>query len=209
MRGSQWQRAVVAMVLACGLVAPASGLVMDTVPVGNINNAADGTGYGSVGYTYNIGKYEVTAGQYTEFLNKVAATDTYGLYNSGMANTRYGSGISQSGLPGSYTYSVDSAFVNRPVNYVSFWDSCRFANWLQNGQPSGAQNNSTTEDGAYTLTAQGISNNTVNRNGNWKWAVTSEDEWYKAAYYDPNKDWWGGILALSNPERHGTGSEYG
>ena len=28
--------------------------------------------YGSVGYAYNIGKYEVTAGQYTEFLNAVA-----------------------------------------------------------------------------------------------------------------------------------------
>ncbi|MBN1492330.1 MAG: SUMF1/EgtB/PvdO family nonheme iron enzyme, partial [Phycisphaerae bacterium] len=25
----------------------------------------------------------------------------------------------------------------------------------------------------------------VNRNSNWKWAITSEDEWYKAAYYDP------------------------
>ena len=37
---------------------------------------------GSVGYNYNIGKYEVTAGQYTEFLNAVARTDTYGLYNT-------------------------------------------------------------------------------------------------------------------------------
>ena len=41
-------------------------------------------GFGAVGYMYNIGKYEVTAGQYCEFLNKVAATDTYGLYNDSM-----------------------------------------------------------------------------------------------------------------------------
>ncbi len=43
-----------------------------------------------------------------------------------------------------------------PVNFVSFWDGLRFANWLHNGQPTGAQGNSTTEDGAYTLTAGGI-----------------------------------------------------
>ena len=39
---------------------------------------------GAVDYVYEIGKYEVTAGQYTEFLNAVAATDTYGLYNTDM-----------------------------------------------------------------------------------------------------------------------------
>jgi len=127
-----------------------------------------------VGYNYNIGKYEVTAGQYTAFLNAVAATDTYGLYNASMSDTSYGSGITRSGDPGGYTYSVASDFVNRPVNCVSFWDSCRFANWLGNGD---------TETGAYTLTVGGMGNNTITRNAGWKWAVTSEDEWYKAAYY--------------------------
>jgi formylglycine-generating enzyme len=183
----------VVCLLTAGL---ASAVVMDTVPVGNINNAADSTvmsdgttGYGSVGYTYNIGKYEVTAGQYTEFLNKVAVTDTYGLYKTAMDTSVnvYGCNIKRTGASGSYSYSVAADYANRPVNNVSFWDSCRFANWLQNGQPSGTQSKSTTEDGAYTLTAQGRTNNTVTRNGNWKWAVASEDEWYKAAYYDPNK----------------------
>jgi hypothetical protein len=64
------------------------------------------------------------------------------------------------------------------VNYVSFWDACRFANWLHNGQGTGD-----TETGAYTLTPGGITNNTVTRNPGWQWAVTSEDEWYKAAYH--------------------------
>ena len=40
---------------------------------------------------------------------------------------------------------------NRPVNYVSWGDACRFANWLHNGQPTGAQDLATTEDGAYYL----------------------------------------------------------
>ncbi|HUO10915.1 MAG TPA: SUMF1/EgtB/PvdO family nonheme iron enzyme [Phycisphaerae bacterium] len=167
-----------------------TSLVM--VPVGNPGNAKDTrvmddgtTGYGQVNYAYRIGEYDVTAGQYTAFLNAVAKTDTYGLYNTTQARTDYGSGITRTGSSGSYVYSVDPASVNRPVNYVSFWDSCRFANWLQNGQPTGAQNASTTEDGAYTLTSTGMANNTITRNTGTTWAVTSEDEWYKAAYYNP------------------------
>jgi formylglycine-generating enzyme required for sulfatase activity len=176
------------LLLAAGAVQ--AGITIDTVPVGNPGNAADTRyvtpGYGAVAYTYNIGKYEVTAGQYTAFLNKVGGVDTYYLYNTGMSPTDYGSGIARSGsgtVGNPYTYSVATDFVNRPVNYVSFWDSCRFANWLHNGQPTGAQNAGTTEAGAYTLTSDGITNNTITRNTGWQWAVTSEDEWYKAAYY--------------------------
>ena len=36
---------------------------------------------GAVDYAYNIGTYEVTNAQYVEFLNAVAKTDGYGLYN--------------------------------------------------------------------------------------------------------------------------------
>ena len=185
------------MLVAAG--AAQAAVVIETVTVGNPGNAGEWSGlsYGSPGhngwgpegicgavaYTYNIGKYEVTAGQYTEFLNAKAQTDTYGLYNEKMAKTDYlnrGCNIQRSGSPGSYTYSVASDYANRPVNYVSFWDSTRFANWLNNGQGTGD-----TETGAYTLTADGITDNTITRNAGWKWAVTSEDEWYKAAYYNP------------------------
>ncbi|MCX5653875.1 MAG: SUMF1/EgtB/PvdO family nonheme iron enzyme [Planctomycetota bacterium] len=176
---------VAAMVLlAAGAV---QAVVIDTVPVGNPGNAADihGAGYGAVNYEYNIGKYEVMASQYTGFLNAVAKTDTYGLYNTGMdtAVNSYGCNIQRGGSTGNYTYTVAPDYANRPVNYVCFWDACRFANWLHNGQPTGAQGSDTTETGAYTLTADGITNNTIARNANWKWAVTSEDEWYKAAYH--------------------------
>ena len=40
---------------------------------GNNDSAHDG--FGGVADWYDIGRYEVTAGQYTEFLNAVAATD--------------------------------------------------------------------------------------------------------------------------------------
>jgi formylglycine-generating enzyme required for sulfatase activity len=71
-----------------------------------------------------------------------------------------------------------------PVVYVSFYDALRFANWLHNGQPSGAQDNTTTEDGAYTITAQGVLGNSITRNASATIFLPSQDEWYKAAYYD-------------------------
>ncbi len=113
----------------------------------------------------------------------MAATDTYGLYDAEMVNDVKGCQIQQSGTEGSFTYSVASECADRPVNYVSYWDACRFANWLHNDEPIGAQGAGTTESGAYTLTAEGMANNTIFRNGGAIWAVTSEDEWYKAAYH--------------------------
>jgi sulfatase modifying factor 1 len=165
-------------------------ITIATVPVGNPGNAADpSTGFGSVGYNYNIGEYDVTSSQYTAFLNSVAQTDTYSLYNSAMAGTTSGNpGIVQSGSSGSYTYSVAAGRNNFPVTDVTFWDTLRFANWLDNGQPTGSEGNGTTETGTYTLTPTAIANNTVTRNANLptgSWALASENEWYKAAYYNP------------------------
>ena len=48
----------------------------------------------------------------------------------------------------------------------------------------GLQNSSTTEDGAYTITASGISSNSITRNAGATIFLTSENEWYKAAYYN-------------------------
>jgi len=134
--------------------------------------------FGAVTYLYEIGKYEVTNAQYAELLNAVAATDTYELYNTYMGSG-YG-GITRSGSPGSYTYSAIAGREDMPVNYVTLYDAMRFANWLHNGQPTGAQDSSTTEDGAYDIS---LGTSAVRKCGA-KVFVTSEDEWFKAAYYD-------------------------
>ncbi len=182
---------VAAMAIVTGL-AGTSALAQITVPtvlIGNPGNEADvvdgdqnASGVqrlGSVAYAYNIGTYEVTNAQYTAFLNAKAATDTFILYNFQMSGA-FG-GITRSGSPGSYTFATVSGRANNPVNFVSFWDACRFANWLHNGQGVSGD----TETGAYTLTAGGISANTITRNAGWQWAVTNENEWYKAAYHQP------------------------
>ncbi len=186
--------AVVA-VCACAVTASAN-VVIDTVTVGNPGNTGELSGSGAGGYgpdricgavdyVYNIGKYEVTAGQYTAFLNAVAATDTYGLYNTNMWSSQYGCKIERTGSSGSYSYSVAPDWANRPVNYVSWGDSARFSNWLHNGQPTGAQGLGTTEDGSYFL--DGAMSDpellAVTREPEATWAIPTEDEWYKAAYH--------------------------
>ena len=160
----------------------AQAIVIDLVSVGNAGNAGDTTGYGSVNYDYQIGTYEVTAGQYTEFLNAKALSDPFELYNLNMTNG-FGSQIMRSGSSGSYTYSVAADYADRPVNYVGFYDAVRFTNWLQNGQGSGD-----TESGSYNPASY------TGRNIGAEWVLPNLDEWYKAAYYDPSKaggaDYW-------------------
>jgi formylglycine-generating enzyme len=166
----------------------AQAVTIDTVTIANPGNAADTTSYGSVAYTYQIGKFEVTAGQYCAFLNAVAATDTYGLYHGYMGEW-WGCKIYQNGSGGTYTYTVASDWANRPVNFVSWGDAARFANWLSNGQPTGAQGTATTEDGSYYLNGAVTTAalKSVKRKAGATWVIPTEDEWYKAAYYDLDK----------------------
>ena len=93
--------------------------------------------------------------------------------------------IQRSGEPGSYTYSVAGDRADRPVNHLSWGSAARFCNWLHNGQPSGAQDLSTTEDGSYYLngatTPPELSPGRAR--GRRHVGDPTEDEWYKAAYH--------------------------
>lgn len=177
---------------------PSGQTSLQFVTVGDPGNALDTrwVGYpkyqlpiGTVNYTYQMGKYDVTAAQYCQFLNAVASvSDPYGLYNMYMApdknNGSHTFGINQSGGSGSYTYSV-TGNPNFPMNQVTWGDAARFANWLSNGQPTGVQGAGTTETGSYTLNGamSGAALLAITRNPGAKYALPTEDEWYKAAYY--------------------------
>ncbi len=191
--------AATALVVLSGQVANVQAeAVIEMVTVGNPGNDGELNGEGvggwgpdricgAVNYVYNIGKFEVTAGQYTEFLNAVADNDSHGLYITLMADlpSYRGCNIQRSGSPGSYSYSVADDWADRPVNYVSWGDAARFCNWLHNGRPTGTQDSSTTEDGSYYL--NGATSDAalldVVRKVDATWVIPSEDEWYKAAYH--------------------------
>ena len=160
--------------LVAALITSASATVtMDWVTIGNANNAADQlTGYGAVDHAYRIGKYEVTNAQYVDFLNAKAKSDTYALYSGGNGMPAYG--IVQNGVAGLYTYSVSAGFTNRPVVGVSWSSAARFANWLVNGQ-----GDANTESGTYEMTLR-----LPGRAAGSEIFLPSEDEWYKAAYYN-------------------------
>jgi formylglycine-generating enzyme required for sulfatase activity len=155
--------------------------------VGNPGNAADpATGYGAVGYSYNIGTYDVTVNQYVAFLNSNDPTgaNTLGLYDTNMSTGGYGDGVSYNSRAASGDkYGVVSGDGNLPINDVTFYDSLRFANWLDNHQVAGM-----TESGAYTLlggTPTPSNGDSITRNADATVFLPSEDEWYKAAYYNP------------------------
>jgi formylglycine-generating enzyme len=179
------------------LLGTAAPVVIDTVPIRDSGNAWDVTGFGQVHYDYRIGKFEVTIGQYVDFLNAVAATDTHALYSSGMTHQATVAGVIRSGSPGSYTYATIGS-PNRPITLVSWFEAARFANWMSNGQPAGVQDSTTTEDGAYTLSPPydhvGFYKNAINPNTGRPplWWIPSEDEWYKAAYYNPTRSFGSG-----------------
>lgn len=172
------------------LTTPAFGVInIDYVPVGNAGNAADAATsslYGAVAYAYNIAKNETTISQYAAFLNAVAATDTYELYNTSMASDSVIAGITRSGSAGSYSYSVVAGSENKPITFVTWFDAARFCNWLHQGQPVGLQTTGTTEDGAYSLLGATSGTGFI-KNVDAKVWIPSESEWYKAAYYDPDK----------------------
>ena len=165
-------------IVAALITAASATVTMDWVTIGNANNAADQlTGYGAVDHVYQIGKYEVTNAQYGEFLNAKGQSNSNGIYNSAMSSY----GITKTGSSGSYSYTVTSALANRPVVLVSWFDAVRFANWMTNGQGNGDM-----EDGAYTL--NGATSGIITANIGAQVYIPSENEWYKAAYYDQAKN---------------------
>jgi formylglycine-generating enzyme required for sulfatase activity len=171
---------VAALVVALlgSLAVSAHAVTIDWVTVGDPGNTADTTTYGAVAHEFQIMKYEFTNQQYTDFLNSVAATDTYSLYNSQMGSDARG-GITRSGASGSYTYAVRSNMGDKPVNYVNWFDAARVSNWLMNGGTS----SSSTETGAYTLIGGQTTGNAPAVNSGATFYIPTENQWYKAAYY--------------------------
>jgi formylglycine-generating enzyme required for sulfatase activity len=143
------------------------GIDIDFVNIGNAGNAADTqvmttdgtTGYGSVGYNYRIGKYEVISAQWEAFTIAAGAP---------------------TGNP-SEAYDQPANFGTVwPVSNVSWYEAAQFCNYLTSGNKGlGAYqlgtDGSITVDRAAAISAYGTA-----------YVIPTEDEWYKAAYFKPN-----------------------
>ena len=175
--------ATCATVAVClmGFAAPAAHAVtIDWVTVGDPGNTADTTTYGAVADSFQIMKFEFTNAQYADFLNAVdpSGTNPNSVYNTNMGSNARGGISFTSGAASGSKYAIRTNMGDKPVNYVSWFDAARVANWLQNGQGSGS-----TETGAYTLVGGQTSGTAPAANPGASYLLPTEDQWYKAAYY--------------------------
>jgi len=144
---------------------------MEFVTIGNPNNVADTTGWpnpaGSVAYTYNLGKYEVSRDMITK------------------ANSAGSLGIGMSDMS-----SYGGNGVNRPATEVSWYEAAKYVNWLNTS--TGGTAAYKFVGGTFTLWSAGDAGYNANnmfRNSLAKYVIASSNEWYKGAYGNPNGSW--------------------
>ncbi len=132
-----------------------------TAPDLNDDYDAPYAGYGSVGYDYRLGKYEITIDQ---FAKAYAADDSISngnenYWNDGTRNVGTGA----------------------PACALTWTEAARFANWLTTGN---------ADTGVYQFSGSQFTGiNRTYRNGNdLAYVLPTDDEWYKAAFYKPIND---------------------
>jgi len=148
----------------------ANAFSIDFVTIGNPGNAAQsGWGYslGSVGYTFNLGKYEISRDQVLK------------------ANSAGGLGITLGNMS---LYGGNGA--NRPASGVSWYEAAQFVNYLNTSQ--GFTPAYKFNGGAFRLwnsSDVGYDPNNRFRNTQAKYVLPSRDEWHKGAYGSPSGAW--------------------
>lgn len=160
------------------------GVTLEFADVGNPQNAADTTtvktaGAGDVAYPYSIGKYEVTARQWADFLNQVdaAGTNPLGLWSLNMENNTTGMQINNNGTVNGQRYAA-AVRPDDPVVHVKWHMAARFCNYLTSGN---------TEQGPYIIgsgtTVWAVDRAAAQSANPTIYVLPTLDEWYKAAYH--------------------------
>jgi hypothetical protein len=160
---------------------------------------------GGVNYRYGIGQLEVTVTQWVAFLNTADPTggDPHHLYSSTESSSawpKYGQINFTSSVRNGHHYSVASpAWGDKPYGFANFLRAARFDNSLYNGRLLSKRASSRgsfryvtyrvqlsrqTERGMYDLA--GARRNGPTRSRKTGFVIPSQNEWIKAAYYDPS-----------------------
>ena len=150
----------------------ANAFSMEFVTIGNPNNTADTTGSpnpaGSVAYTYNLAKYEVSRGQ----IDKANSAGSLGIMLADM------------------TYFGGNG-VNKPATGITIYEAATYVNWLNTS--TGGTAAYKFVGGTFQLwspTDAGYNANNMFRNSLAKYVIASSNEWYKGAYGSPNGTWY-------------------
>ena len=135
---------------------------IDFVNIGNAGNAADTTSFGAVPYEYRVGTYEITQ----DAITKATA--------SGMSNV-----------------TARPWTGNQPAANITWYEAAAFVNFLNTNSGKTAAYDLTFSSGSWSMalwsseqawTAGGTN---LYRNKDAFYFLPSENEWYKAAYYNP------------------------
>ena len=152
---------------------------MDFVTIGNPGNPSDveqvnpvPRNGGSVSYVYSMGKYEVT----NDMIIK--------------ANAQAGIGITLDIWPVGYGAALSGPL--RPAGGISWNEGARFTNFLNVSQGFSVAYKFTTTGvndniALWTAGEAGFNINNPFRNSLARYVLPTAEEWYKAAYFDPNK----------------------
>ena len=134
---------------------------IDFVNIGNAGNAADTTSFGAVPYEYRVGTYEITQ----DAITKATA--------SGMSNV-----------------TARPWTGNQPAANITWYEAAAFVNFLNTNSGKTAAYDLTFSSGSWSMalwsseqawTAGGTN---LYRNKDAFYFLPSENEWYKAAYYN-------------------------
>jgi formylglycine-generating enzyme required for sulfatase activity len=156
---------------------------------------------GAVKHSFGIGQLEVTVGQWVAFLNTVdpLGRNRHGLYSStesGAAWPRFGQIDFAANAPAARHYTVAAPeWADKPFGFANFLRAARFVNSLYNGRVLSRQGSAAgfhyvtyrvrlsrrTERGMYDM-----ANPKTTRLHKAGFVLPSQDEWIKAAYYDPS-----------------------
>jgi formylglycine-generating enzyme required for sulfatase activity len=166
----------------------ANQFMMDFVPIGDPGNAADTTGSpnpaGTVDCAFDMGKFEVSRDMITK------------------ANAEGGLGITMFDMS-----AIGGNGVDRPATGVRWNQAARFVNWLNTSEGFPAAYKFSAQPGEmgydpnennmlWTIGEPGYNAANTFRNSLARYVLPDVNEWYKAAYYDPNAK--GGLGGYSN-----------
>lgn len=140
---------------------------IDFVTIGNPGNTGDNSlTRGSVEYSYRISKFEISE----DMIDK-ANVQTF-LEGDALAITKHSRGP------------------NKPATGVSWYEAARFINWLNESTGSRPAYKFDDNNELEFWSPSEVGYNPLNRKRNSlaRYVLPDDQEWYKAAYYDPNRD---------------------